>query len=74
MSGGRWKAVAAPQRVWSTAPMDQALDERAAVAINLANRDERATAHAASPDYHLDAFDDEAYLSDVVRFDLPRPR
>lgn len=35
--------------------------------------DERAGAHAASPDYSLDAFrSDPAYLSDVVRFDLPR--
>ena len=35
--------------------------------------DERAPAHAASPDYHLEDFvADPEYLSDVVRFDLPR--
>ena len=40
--------------------------------LNKANWDERAPAHAASPGYHLDAFrEDPAYLSDVVRFDLP---
>lgn len=38
--------------------------------LNRANWDERAPAHAASPDYHLDEFRrDPAYLSDVVRFD-----
>ena len=41
-------------------------------ALNKANWDERAPAHAASPGYHLDEFrSDPAYLSDVVRFDLP---
>jgi len=40
--------------------------------LNKANWDERAPAHAASPGYHLDEFRaDPAYLSDVVRFDLP---
>ena len=35
--------------------------------------DERAPAHAAAPEYALDRFDaDPAFLSDVVRFDLPR--
>jgi SAM-dependent methyltransferase len=35
--------------------------------------DERAPAHAASPDYQVSRFVDEAeHLSDVVRFDLPR--
>ena len=35
--------------------------------------DDRAPAHAASPDYALEQFiADPAYLSDVVRFDLPR--
>ena len=39
---------------------------------NRANWDERAPAHAASPGYHLDEFRaDPAYLSHVVRFDLP---
>jgi SAM-dependent methyltransferase len=41
--------------------------------FNLASWDERAPAHAASPDYALERFrSDPAYLSDVVRFDLPR--
>ncbi|MFC7534696.1 class I SAM-dependent methyltransferase [Actinoplanes sp. GCM10030250] len=41
--------------------------------VNRANWDERAPAHAASPDYHVEDFaTDPAYLSEVVRFDLPR--
>ncbi|WP_433826353.1 class I SAM-dependent methyltransferase [Actinoplanes sp. CA-015351] len=41
--------------------------------VNRANWDERAPAHAASPDYHVEDFaNDPAYLSEVVRFDLPR--
>jgi SAM-dependent methyltransferase len=41
--------------------------------LNLANWDERAPAHAASPDYGVERFvQDPAFLSDVVRFDLPR--
>ncbi|GIF13078.1 class I SAM-dependent methyltransferase [Actinoplanes teichomyceticus] len=41
--------------------------------INRANWDERATAHAASPGYRVERFaTDPAYLSEVVRFDLPR--
>ncbi len=41
-------------------------------AVNKANWNERAPAHAASPGYHLDEFrSDPAYLSHVVRFDLP---
>jgi SAM-dependent methyltransferase len=41
--------------------------------INRASWDERAPAHAASPGYAIDRFvDDPGYLSDVVRFDLPR--
>jgi SAM-dependent methyltransferase len=40
--------------------------------LNKASWDERAPAHAASPGYNLDGFRaDPAYLSDVVRFDLP---
>lgn len=40
--------------------------------VNRANWDERAPAHAASPDYALDRFvADPAFLSDVVRFDVP---
>src|SRR6185437_7375220 len=42
-------------------------------AINRANWDERAPAHAASPGYDLQRFaDDPRFLSHVVRFDLPR--
>jgi SAM-dependent methyltransferase len=41
--------------------------------LNRAQWDERAPAHAASPDYAVDRFvEDPAYLSEVVRFDLPR--
>jgi 2-polyprenyl-3-methyl-5-hydroxy-6-metoxy-1,4-benzoquinol methylase len=41
-------------------------------AVNRANWDDRAQAHAASADYNFDDFvADPAYLSDVVRFDLP---
>ncbi|WP_328460425.1 class I SAM-dependent methyltransferase [Actinoplanes sp. NBC_00393] len=41
--------------------------------VNRANWDERAPAHAGSPDYHVEDFvADPAYLSEVVRFDLPR--
>lgn len=40
---------------------------------NRASWDERAPAHAASPDYGFARFEsDPTYLSDVVRFDLPR--
>src|ERR1035441_8763927 len=42
-------------------------------AVNRAHWDERASAHAASPDYAVASFaNDPAFLSDVVRFDLPR--
>ena len=41
--------------------------------VNRASWDERAPAHAASADYAFDRFrDDPSYLSEVVRFDLPR--
>jgi len=41
-------------------------------AINRANWDERAAAHAASPDYAVDRLiEDPEHLSNVVRFDLP---
>jgi 2-polyprenyl-3-methyl-5-hydroxy-6-metoxy-1,4-benzoquinol methylase len=41
--------------------------------VNRRHWDERAPAHAASADYSFDRFvDDPGYLSDVVRFDLPR--
>ena len=41
-------------------------------AVNKASWDERVPAHVASPDYSVDAFiSDPAFLSDVVRFDLP---
>src|SRR3954467_11569506 len=43
------------------------------LAVNRAHWDERAPAHAASPDYAVDRFaTDPEFLSDVVRFDLPR--
>ena len=42
------------------------------VDVNRANWDERVPAHAASPGYALDRFDDPAFLSDVVRYDRPR--
>jgi SAM-dependent methyltransferase len=42
-------------------------------AVNLAQWDERAPAHAASPDYAVDQFvADPGFLSGVVRFDQPR--
>jgi SAM-dependent methyltransferase len=41
------------------------------LAINRANWDERAPAHAASPMYALDRYADPAHLSDTVRYDLP---
>jgi SAM-dependent methyltransferase len=41
--------------------------------VNRANWDERAPAHAASPDYGVRRFiEDPQFLSNVVRFDLPR--
>jgi SAM-dependent methyltransferase len=41
--------------------------------VNRLNWDERAPAHAASPDYHVDRFvQDPAFLSYVVQFDVPR--
>jgi SAM-dependent methyltransferase len=41
--------------------------------VNRANWDERAAAHAASPDYSVARFtEDPAFLSEVVTFDLPR--
>jgi SAM-dependent methyltransferase len=40
--------------------------------VNRASWDERAPAHAASPDYAVQRFvDDPEFLSEVVRFDLP---
>jgi SAM-dependent methyltransferase len=43
------------------------------LAVNRANWDDRAPAHASSPDYDLQRFvDDPSYLSHVVRFDRPR--
>ena len=42
------------------------------LAVNRANWDERAPAHAASPDYQVERFvADPEHLSGVVRFDLP---
>ena len=43
------------------------------VRLNRASWDERAPAHAASPSYSVDRFlSDPSFISDVVRFDLPR--
>ena len=43
------------------------------VEVNRLNWDERAPAHAASPDYHVAEFaSDPGFLSPVVRFDRPR--
>jgi len=43
------------------------------VEVNRESWDERAPAHAASPDYGVDRFvDDPEFVSDVVHFDLPR--
>ena len=43
------------------------------IALNRANWDERAAPHAASPGYAVEGFvSDQAQLSEVVRFDLPR--
>jgi SAM-dependent methyltransferase len=45
------------------------------LAINRANWDDRAAAHAASPDYAVERFvGDPTFLSEVVRFDVPRLR
>jgi SAM-dependent methyltransferase len=41
------------------------------LAINKANWDERAPAHAASPMYALDRYKNPAHLSDTVRYDQP---
>jgi len=42
------------------------------ITLNKVSWDERAPAHAASPDYALEKFrSDPEFLSDVVRFDLP---
>ena len=41
--------------------------------VNRASWDERVPAHAASPDYQLERYaTDPDFLSDIVRFDLPR--
>jgi len=39
--------------------------------INLANWESRVPVHSGPGGYHLEAFDDPAHLSSVVRFDLP---
>lgn len=49
------------------------MDPRTSTEVNREHWDERAPAHAASPDYQVDRFiADPAHLSDVVRFDRPR--
>ena len=53
--------------MWHVRPVNEYLE------TNRANWDERAPAHAASPGYHIaDFLADPEYLSEVVRFDLPR--
>lgn len=53
--------------MWHLGPVNEYLE------TNRANWDERAPAHAASPGYHVaDFLADPEYLSEVVRFDLPR--
>jgi hypothetical protein len=43
------------------------------LSLNRANWDERAPAHAASPAYAFEQFiSDSAFISEIVRFDLPR--
>lgn len=55
-----------PAAVTGVPPVDH-------TSTNQAMWDERAPAHAASPDYHVDRFvADPEYLSDVVAFDRPR--
>jgi SAM-dependent methyltransferase len=52
--------------VWNTAPVAEYLD------LNRANWDDRVPAHVASADYSVQRFlEDPAFLSQVVRFDLP---
>jgi SAM-dependent methyltransferase len=52
--------------VWQRSDMASYLD------VNRANWDDRAPAHAASPDYGFERFIAEpGYLSEVVRFDIP---
>lgn len=49
------------------------MDARESFAVNRTVWDERAPAHAASPDYGFAAFAaDPGFLSDVVHFDVPR--
>jgi SAM-dependent methyltransferase len=53
--------------MWHLRPVNEYLE------TNRANWDERAPAHAASPGYHVAEFlADPEYLSEVVRFDVPR--
>lgn len=52
--------------VWNTASVAEYLE------LNRANWDDRVPVHVASADYAVQRFlDDPAFLSDVVRFDLP---
>lgn len=56
-----------------TSPADLPTSDQDYRVVNRAIWDERAPAHAASPDYGFDRFvADPEHLSDVVRFDLPR--
>jgi SAM-dependent methyltransferase len=59
--------------VTETSPADLPTSDQDYRVVNRAIWDERAPAHAASPDYGFDRFvADPEHLSDVVRFDLPR--
>jgi SAM-dependent methyltransferase len=59
--------LAAPAAVAQHVEMDDYLE------LNRASWDDRAPAHAASPDYAVQSFvDDPTFLSGVVRFDQPR--
>lgn len=52
--------------VWHSTPVSDYRE------VNRANWDDRVPVHVASPDYKLQRFiEDPAYLSDVVKFDLP---
>lgn len=65
-AGGDPNSLVAGRPVWHRRRVDS-------YAVNLANWEQRAPAHAKSPDYAVDKFvADPAFLSDVVTFDLPR--
>ena len=70
-ASGSQKGTSRKAATIAPSPWDS-LDEKYR-ARNLAAWDERAPAHARAPGYRVQNFvDDPAYISDVVRFDLPR--